>query len=304
MNFFTKETKIGITAIIAIVIIYVGIILLKGLSLFSSDKVYTVVMDNVSGISISSDVLANGLKVGYVKAINYDEESQDLFVSLNIDPDFPIPSGTTVFVSKEMLGQAKLNLELGKYSSPLLSAGDTIYSTEATDLMSAAEDIIPEIQNLIPVINSILNSLNKLISDPALTATLSNLESTSANLKTMTKEINALMHKDVPQLLTSANQVMSNAETLTQNINQIDIAGIANNANQTLANANNITNKLNTSLNSKDNTLGLLLNDNSLALHIDTTIINASLLLEDLRLHPKRYVHFSVFGKKEKEFKK
>jgi phospholipid/cholesterol/gamma-HCH transport system substrate-binding protein len=304
MKFLTKETKIGITAVIAIIIIYVGIILLKGLSIFNTNKVYIVVMDDVSGISISSDVLANGLKVGYVDAIKYDEASQDLFVSLNIDPNFPIPSGTTVFVSKEMLGAAKLNLELGKYSSPLLSAGDTIYSTESTDLMSAAEDIIPEIQNLIPMISSILTSLNQLVADPALAATLHNIENTTANLKMATDEINILLKKDVPQMVTSANSVINQADSLTHTLNRIDIAGIANNANQTLTNANNITNKLNTSLHSKDNTLGLLLNDNSLALHLDSTVVNASLLLEDLRLHPKRYVHFSLFGKKEQEYKK
>ncbi|MBQ9362125.1 MAG: MCE family protein [Bacteroidaceae bacterium] len=304
MKFFTKEIKIGITAIIAIIIIYVGIILLKGLNLFNTDKVYIVVMDNVSGISVSSDVLANGLKVGYVKSIKYDKKSQDLFVSLNIAPEFQIPSGTTVFVSKEMLGSAKLNLELGSYSSPILSAGDTIYSTESTDLMSAAGDIIPEIQNLIPLINSILSSLDQLVADPALATTLHNLEYTTANLKTTTDEINTLLRKDVPQLVSSANNVINQANSLTQALNKIDIVGIADNANQTLTNVNSITNKLNTSLNSKDNSLGLLLNDKSLALRLDTTIVNASLLLEDLRLHPKRYVHFSVFGKKEKEYEK
>ncbi|MBQ9640504.1 MAG: MCE family protein [Bacteroidaceae bacterium] len=304
MKFFTKEIKIGITAVIAIIIIYVGIILLKGLTLFNNDKIYTVIMKNVTGISISSDVLANGLKVGYVKSIKYNEAQQNMTLSLNIDPTFRIPEGTTVFVSKELLGASKLNFALGQYTAPAITPSDTIYGTESTDLMAAAGNMIPQVQQLIPKVDSILTSLNQLASDPALAASLHNLEYTTANLKTTTDEINLLLKKDVPQLMTSANHVMNNAETLTANINQIDIATIASNANQTLANANSITSKLNTSLNSKDNTLGLLINDNAIALHIDTTIINASLLLEDLRLHPKRYVHFSLFGKKEKEYKK
>ena len=300
MKFFTKEIKIGITAVIAIIIIYVGIILLKGLTLFNNDKIYTVIMKNVTGISISSDVLANGLKVGYVKSIKYNEAQQNMTLSLNIDPTFRIPEGTTVFVSKA----SKLNFALGQYTAPAITPSDTIYGTESTDLMAAAGNMIPQVQQLIPKVDSILTSLNQLASDPALAASLHNLEYTTANLKTTTDEINLLLKKDVPQLMTSANHVMNNAETLTDNINQIDIATIASNANQTLANGNSITSKLNTSLNSKDNTLGLLINDNAIALHIDTTIINASLLLEDLRLHPKRYVHFSLFGKKEKEYKK
>jgi len=300
MKLFSKELKIGITAIIAVIIIYVGIILLKGLSLFNTDSEYIVVMDDVSGISVSSDVLANGLKIGYVKSIKYNETAQNLHLSLSVDPNFDIPSGTTVFVSKEMLGSAKLNLALGSYMSPLLTKGDTIYGSKGTDLMAAAADMIPQVQQMLPKLDSILASINQLAADPSIAATLHNLEYTTANLRTTTDRMNTLLGRDVPQLISTANNVMSNAETLTANLNQVDIAAIASNANSTLATTHAMMDKLNTSLNSKDNALGLLLNDNSTVLHLDTTLINASRLLEDLRLHPKRYVHFSVFGKKEK----
>ena len=300
MKGFTKEIKIAITAIIAVIIVYYGIILLKGLKIFNNDKEFVVLMNNVAGLSISSDVLANGLKVGYVKNIIYDNKTQKLSLILNINQSFDMPEGTTVFVTKEMLGSAKLNLDLGSQYGNLLQSGDTIYGDSPTDLMSAAADMIPQIEKLLPKIDSILTSLNDLVSDPALAATLHNLEYTTANLRTSTDEINGLLKKDVPQLMASANNAIGNAETLTANLNKVDFEGIANNANQTITNTNNITEKLNTALNSKDNTLGMLLNDNSIAVNLDSTMRNASILLEDLRLHPKRYVHFSVFGKKDK----
>lgn len=300
MNIFSKEVKIGITAIISVVIIYVGIILLKGLKLFNTDSEYIVVMDDVSGISVSSDVLANGLKIGYVKSIKYNKAAQNLSLALSVNPGFEIPSGTTVFVSKEMLGSAKLNLALGSYTAPLLAKGDTIYGNRGADLMAAAADMIPQIQQLLPKLDSILTSINHLAADPSLASTLHNLEYTTANLRTATDKMNTMLGKDVPQLIGTANNVMSNAETLTANLNRVDIAAIANNANNTLATTQVMMNKLNTSMNSTDNTLGMLLNDNSTILHLDTTLINASRLLEDLRQHPKRYVHFSLFGKKEK----
>ena len=297
---FTKEIKIAIVAIIAIVIVYVGIILLKGLNLFSNDKEYVVIMSNVTGLSISSDVLANGLKVGYVKNISYNNKTQKMALTLTISKSFDMPEGTSVFVTKEMLGAAKLNLDLGEEGGAVLQPGDTIYGDSPTDLMAAAAGMIPEIEKMLPKIDSILTSLNMLVSDPSLAATLHNLESTTANLRTSTARINGMLDKDMPQLMASANNVMSNAETLTATLNRVDIEGMANNANQTISNANLITGKLNTALNSKDNSLGMLLNDNSIAVNLDSTVRNASMLLEDLRLHPKRYVHFSLFGKKEK----
>lgn len=300
MKGFTKEIKIACTVIMAIFIVYFGIIWLKGLKIFNNDKEYVVVMDNVSGLNVSSDVLANGLKVGYVKNISYNSKNQKMALVLDIAPTFELPEGTTVFVTKEMLGSAKLNLELGSVNANLLSNGDTIYGKSSADLMSAAADMIPQIEGLLPKMDSILTSLNSLVADPALAATLHNLEYTTANLRTTTNEINGLLKKDMPQLMASANKAMGNAEILTESLNKVDIEGIANNANQTLANTNRITNKLNSALNSKDNSLGMLVNDNSIALNLDSTIRNASILLEDLRLHPKRYVHFSVFGKKDK----
>lgn len=300
MKGFTKEIKIACTVIMAIFIVYFGIIWLKGLKIFNNDKEYVVIMDNVSGLNVSSDVLANGLKVGYVKNISYNSKNQKMALVLDIAPTFELPEGTTVFVTKEMLGSAKLNLELGSVNANLLSNGDTIYGKSSADLMSAAADMIPQIEGLLPKMDSILTSLNSLVADPALAATLHNLEYTTANLRTTTNEINGLLKKDMPQLMASANKAMGNAEILTESLNKVDIEGIANNANQTLANTNRITNKLYSALNSKDNSLGMLVNDNSIALNLDSTIRNASILLEDLRLHPKRYVHFSVFGKKDK----
>lgn len=296
----SKEIKIALVAVLSIIMIYVGIILMKGLSLFDSNKSYVVVMPNANGITVSSDVLANGVKVGYVKGMSYDSRTNDIKINISITPDFNIPSGTGVYISKEMLGNAKLNFAFSSMSTTILSPGDTIFGTPSTDLMTAAGNMIPQIESLIPKIDSILTSLNKLASDPALASTLHNIEETTENLSMATGQLYGMLAKDVPHLLIKTNSVMDNAVTLTNNLNKIDLEGIANNANSTLSNVNGITSKLNTSLNSKDNTLGLLMNDNTIALKLDTTIANASLLLEDLRLHPKRYVHFSIFGKKDK----
>lgn len=300
MNLFSKEIKIAITAIIAVVIIYAGAIFMKGMSIFNNTATYYVEMDNVAGLDESGEVLANGLRIGVIKGITFNPDKQNLTVRIDIDPNFQVPKQTTVFVTSSMLGAPKINLKLGANSNGFLKAGDTIYGTPGADLMNEVAGMLPSIEALIPKLDSILSNLNALSGDPALTASLKNLEGLTANLKTSSEKLNSVLGKDVPSLLSKADNVCANVERLTNNVNNVDIAGIANNANQTILKAQSLVDSLSFAMNSKDNTLGMLLNDNSVALHLDSTVSNASLLLEDLRNHPKRYVHFSLFGRKEK----
>lgn len=300
MKLFSNEIKIALTAIMAVIIIYCGAIFLKGMKLFDTDATYLVEMDNVAGLTESGEVLANGLNIGVIRNITYNPEKQNLTLKIDIDPNFQVPKGTTVFVTSSMLGAPKINLKLGANENGFMKPGETIYGTSGSDLMSEAAAMLPSIQALIPKLDSILTNLNTLSGNPALSASLQNVEYMTNNLKTTTDKLNLILGNDVPKLMAKANGVMGNVETLTDNLNSIDIAGIANNANKTLSNAESLTNNLNSALQSKNNSLGYLMNDNSVALHLDSTVVNASLLLQDLREHPKRYVHFSLFGRKEK----
>jgi len=298
MNFFTKEVKIGLTAIVAIIIIYSGIIFLKGLQIFSNDSVYFVEMKNASGITPGSEVLASGVKVGIVKNVSFVPANQNIVVQIDIDKEFKIPAGTTVNISKEMLGSPKMNLMLANNSGNYLKDGDTLVAEPTIDLMETAAGMIPQLQALLPKLDSILSGVNNLANDPALNQSLQNIEYITNNLKTTTDNVNVLLAKDMPKLLTKTNNICANLEGTTNKLNQVDIVGMANSAQGSLNNVQSITAKLNTSLQDKNNSLGMLLNDNSFALHLDSTATNASRLLEDLRNNPKRYVHFSIFGKK------
>ncbi|MCQ2212455.1 MAG: MlaD family protein [Bacteroidaceae bacterium] len=300
MKYFTKEIRIGLVAILAVAIIYVGMIFLKGMKLFNNDTTYYVEMDNVNGLSIAGHVLANGMQVGQIDNISYNQETQSMLVAISVHPDFRIPEGTTVFTTKEMLGSPRMNLKLGPADAPTLAPGGKMIGSTGGDLMNSVGEMVPQIQALLPKLDSILSAVNTLVNQPALTASLNNLEGITSNLKTTTTDINRLLGKDVPSLMARANTTLGNVESLTNKLVALDVEGLASNANSALSNANSITQQLNQSLQSKNNSLGMLLNDNSIALRIDSTIVNASLLLEDIRLHPKRYVNISVFGRKEK----
>jgi phospholipid/cholesterol/gamma-HCH transport system substrate-binding protein len=297
----SKEIKIALVAVLAIAIVYVGIIFLKGLKLFSDDVSYFVEIADVQGMPTASDVRANGLKIGSVKAITFNPDKQNLTVEINVNPNFRIPQGTSVYMTKEMLGSAMMNLKLGPDPNAILHPGDTIMGNPMTDLMTAAGDMLPQVEALLPKVDSILTALNTLANDPSLATSLHNMETVSADLKLTTKQINGLLGKDVPQLMAKTNTICSNLETTTNTLNQIDMLGMAQKADETLSSVQNMTFKLNTAMNSKETSLGMLMNDNSIAIHIDSTMMNSSRLLEDFRLRPKRYVHFSLFGKKDKQ---
>lgn len=296
----SKEIKIALVAVLSAIIVYVGIIFLKGLKLFNNEVSYFVEIADVQGMPTASDVRANGLKVGSVKAIAFNPGRQNLTVEITIDPNFQIPQGTSVYMTKEMLGNATMNLRLGPDPNAILQPGDTIKGKPMIDLMTEAGNMLPKVESMLTRMDSILGAFNTLANDPALAASLQNMEAVSADLRVTTTRINGLLGHDVPQLMAKTNNICTNLETTTSTLNQIDMVGMAQKADATLTGMQEMTFKFNTAMSSKENSLGMLLNDNSIALHLDSTMLNSSRLLEDLRLHPKRYVHFSLFGKKDK----
>lgn len=294
MKGFSKEIKIAITAILSIIIIYTGIIFLKGIKMFGNENIYLVEINDISGLTVSSEVTVNGMNIGYVKDIKYNQEKQNLIVAIDIKEGFIIPEGSTASIAKEMLGNTKMNLILGKNTNKAITNNDTIKGKNSVDLMASAAEMIPQIQSIMPKVDSILTSLNNILSDASINKSIENIEYITYNLRSTTDNFNNIMNKDLPVLLSKANNICNNVEILTNNINKMDFNSLMTNANCTMQNLQVFTNRLN----SKDNSLGLLLNDKQIYNNLDSTIQNASLLLQDIRINPKKYVHFSLIGKK------
>jgi phospholipid/cholesterol/gamma-HCH transport system substrate-binding protein len=300
MGFFTKEVKIAIVAIIGIVVLFYGLNFLKGLPVFSTDDNYYITFDDVSGLSSSSPVYANGYRVGVVRDIVYDYKNHGKVVAvMGLDDDMRLPVGSRAEIASDLLGNIKINLVLGKDPLHNLSEGDTIPGGEEQGLMSKVGDMLPAFEAIVPKLDSIMSSLNMLLADPALRNTLHNMEGMTGNLDATSRELRTLsasLNREVTPLMTKANGVLDNTQQLTGNLAAIDVAGMMNGVNQTLANVNEMTRKLN----SNEGTLGLLMRDASLYNHLSSTAADADSLLIDLKAHPKRYVHFSLFGRKDK----
>ena len=156
----SKEIKIAIAAIIAVVIVYLGIIFMKGLKLFGSDNIYYVEMKNVAGLSKAGEVIANGMNIGSVKDISYDAKRQMLTVAVELNEGFRLPRHSRATTTKDMLGAPKMNIILGENPNDLLAVGDTIFGEGGGDLMSSIGDMVPQLKALMPKLDSILSAVN------------------------------------------------------------------------------------------------------------------------------------------------
>lgn len=296
----TNEVKIALVAITGIVLMYFGLQYLKGLTLFTTDDHYYARFDDVTGMSASSPIYANGYKVGVVEKVDYDYANQgNIIATIAVDPRLRLPRGTRAEISSDLLGNVQLQLKLGDNPIDLLSKGDTIVGAIQQGMMGKVGDMVPQIEKMLPKLDSILASVNALLASPAIANSLQNVETITMNLNSTTRQLNQLsatLNGQLPQLLTKADGVLTNTEGFTRQLNSIDVANTMNKVNQTLTNVQQMTD----ALNSKEGTLGLLMHDPQLYNNLNATMSDADKLMIDFREHPKRYIHFSVFGKKDK----
>ena len=296
----TNEIKIALVAIVGILVLFFGLNFLKGMSLFSTDATYYVAFKDISGLSSSNPIYADGYKVGVVKSIQYNYAKKgDVLVQIDINPDLRIPKGSSAEIESDLMGNVKMNLLLANNPRERVNSGDTIIGSKNSGMLGNVAKLLPTVQQMLPKLDSILSSVNTLLADPALAHSLYNIEGITANLNTTSQQLNTLVagvNRQVPGLLRRADGVMVNANTFTGNLAQVDIAGTMAQVNQTIAQLNAFSQQLN----SKEGSLGLLMHDPALYNNLNKTMVSVDSLLINVRQHPKRYVHFSLFGRKDK----
>lgn len=300
MKMFSKEVQIALVAVAGIVVMFFGLKFLKGMTLFSSADSYYAKFDNVAGLSVSSPIYSNGFRVGVVEDVIYNYEgANEIIAKLGLNNKMRLPNGTKAEISKDLMGNVELDLILGPNSVDLMEPGDTLFGHIQQSALAKASDMLPRIQQMLPKLDSILANVNLLLSDPALSSSIHNIDQITANLSSTTNELHNLssnLKTQVPEMIEKADNVLENTNILTKNLSDLDIAMTMAKVNNTLQNVEQMTAKLN----SNEGTIGLLMRDQELYRNAVSTMGHVDSLMIDLKQHPKRYVHFSIFGRKDR----
>ena len=297
---FTKEVKIALVAIVALVLLFFGLNFLKGLTLFSSSATYNMSFKDLKGLSESTAIYADGYKVGTVTSIEYDyENAGNVLVKCDIDPQLRIPKGSQAEIESDLMGNIKVNLLLANNPKEKIEPGGLIVGIDEKGMMAQFQEVLPTVMAIVPKLDSIVTSVNTILANPSIVNILRNAEDMTANLKVTTSELNSLamqLNRSVPGMMQHANATLQNTETLTGNLAKVDVDATMKKIDNTLDNLE----QMSKALNNREGTLGLLMYDKGVYNNLNSTMRHADSLMIDLKAHPKRYVHFSVFGKKDK----
>ena len=298
-NFFTREVKVGIMAVVAIFVLYFGLNFLKGIDIFSSVNNYYATYENIGGLVPSSPVYVKGFKVGQVEEIKYDFTQKESFViKISVSNDIKLPKGTIVQLYDDgLMGGKAIQLVYAPVvlTQAMYEPNDTIVSEVGIGLMGQlAGDLMPKIQSISTQADSLIRSVRVLVENKDLNKSISSIERTTADLAVSSAQLKKMMSADMPHILSDVNTVTSDFKQITGNLKKIDYAATFASIDHTIANLNLITDKMNGS----EGTIGLLLNNKDLYINLSNTAASSDKLLIDLKQNPKRYVHFSLFGSK------
>ena len=288
-----KEVQIGLLAILAIALAYVGINFLKGIEIFKKSTTYYAHFDNLNSVTVATPVLVSGFKVGTVRSVSFDyARGYGATVELSLDPHVRITPQSQVRIKMNPLSGSELILQIGPKGSQALVEGDTIPSISPQgDLLSVATDkILPEVANMMPTINATLERLNALLNDRNIDSTLLGLNHASQQLHGMVAGLNQTTHRLDP-VISNVGQVTSNLATFSGQLSSMHLDSLMLSLQSTTAQLQQVSQQLR----SKDNTAGLLLNDPALYIRLDSLVRSADHLMRDLKENPKRYVRLSIF---------
>ncbi|MBS4042267.1 MAG: MCE family protein [Chitinophagaceae bacterium] len=316
----SNETKVGALTAIAITLLILGYSFLKGRSLFKTGNYIYAKFTDVKGLQVSNSVYVNGFQIGNVIEIeNEDANLNNIIVAIKLNTSYNIPDNSVASIKDNPLGSPQIEIKLGT-SKIYLKKGATIPSENSLGMFSAITNqltpttdqlkaTLKELELTLQNINSIFDPKSK----SNLQDAIANINKTTLMLAESTTSLNRMLEKqngsiaktmDNVNSITSnlANQnekisaTLTNIKTTTENLSEADLKGSVASFKKSIDNLNSVIAKMN----STDGSLGLMMNDKKLYNNLNNSVRSANILLDDLRAHPKRYLNFSVFGKKDK----
>ena len=316
----SNETKVGVLTAIAITLLILGFNFLKGKNIFKTGNYIFAKYKDAKGIMVSNPVLVNGFKIGSVYDIeNSDPNLKEILITIKLEGNFNIPKNSIASIKESALGSPSIDVEMGN-DTHFLNKGDTLITGENEGLFSAFSNKITPVGNQLKLtmhnLDKVLNDINATL-DPSfrtnIQQSLANVNAATASLVVSANAIQAMLNAQsgaIAKTMNNANaftrnladnnervnKTMSNLEKTTEHFANSDVDGTVASLKKAIDNLNGLLDKVN----SKDGTIGLLMNDKTLYKNLNNTIRSSNILIDDLKVHPSRYINVSVFGKKDK----
>ncbi|ATS01172.1 MlaD family protein [Porphyromonas gingivalis] len=289
----SKTTKIGALTLIALFLLYFGLNYLKGFNVFKRANVYYAAFPEVKNVNIASPVLVNGYKVGVVKSLSFDyKNGRSIVVGIDLESEYRMPKGSHLAIHQTALSGAELRIIQGDPRDGYLNPGDTIRSETPDDIMSVTSNkIVPSVVNMMPKVDSVIVGLANMVNNPNLAVMMENMAATAQRLNRLTASLDKSIGTQLPAVMANTRTITDNVAMLSEELKQLKLEALMAELQATSENLRSFSDQIRNSKGS----LGMLLNDKSLYMRLDSMASSADALLRDLKANPKRYVHFSVF---------
>ncbi len=314
-----NETKIGVMAVVGVAMLIIGFKFLKGRGVFNKEKHIYAIYADVQGLKQSNPVVINGLQIGRIANLDGGKDMKRILVTVSLTKDVNIPTNSLAVINPNLLGSPTMEIQLGD-ANTYLKNGDTLLTTLSSgafdEAMKIINPVLYEVRNAVKSLDSVLTTITTVFD----VRTKANIQSILANVNAATASFvvtsqslqklvdvqNGALAQSLENMKTftsnlndnnnQLDSIMKNTQTFSAKLSQLDLKRTLDTLQVAINNFKAGAEKIN----SKEGSLGLLLNDKTLYNNLESTSDKLNILLDDIRVHPKRYVNFSVFGKKDK----
>jgi phospholipid/cholesterol/gamma-HCH transport system substrate-binding protein len=316
----SNESKVGALTAISITVLILGFNFLKGKTLFKTGNYIFAKYADTKGLVVSNPVYVNGFQVGSVIDIeNTDYNLHSILVTIKLNESYKIPVNSVASIKDNPLGTPSIVIKLGN-TTDFLKPQDTIATRSSIGLfdeaMNKLEPVTDQIKVTVQSLDSVLKNINRIF-DPNtknnIQEAIANINTTTASLIVSSAAIESMLDKQSGAITGSVNNInsvtknladhnkevaatLSNLEKTTNKLATADISGTIVNLKTAIDNLNTLIKKAS----NDEGSLGKLINNKTLYNNLNNSLKSANILIDDLRVHPKRYVQFSIFGKKDK----
>ncbi|MEO6731014.1 MAG: MlaD family protein [Ferruginibacter sp.] len=315
----SNETKVGSLTAIAIVLLILGFNFLKGKNLTTKTMRFYAVFGNIQGLASSNAVMINGKQVGTIYSTEGGADLRRIVVAVTMNQPVLIPDNSVAVISPSLLGTTSLEIRLGT-SNVYKKNGDTLTTANSSGMFDEAlqrvDPVLLQVKGAVKSLDSVLLTVNSVF-DPNtknnIRVVMENLNRTTAALAISSASLQSLLNTQTGALAktldnvssftgglknnnTKIDQTLTNLELTSAKLAKLEIDKTLASLDVTVTELKNTIGKVN----SDKGSLGLLINDTKLYNNLNATSNKLNLLLDDVRVHPKRYVNISVFGKKDK----